>query len=62
MDMWDPKPHAPDGVRSCFDPIATNVPGVYFTDQLRMAQRADKMYVVRSSAHQQPARGRRLSR
>src|SRR5688500_18109302 len=27
MDMWDPNPEAPDGVRSLFDPIATNVPG-----------------------------------
>jgi hypothetical protein len=52
MDMWDPKPHAPDGIRSYFDPIATNVPGTYFTDQLpRMAQHADKMCVVRSFTH-----------
>jgi len=52
MDMWDPKPHAPDGIRSYFDPIATSVPGVHFTDQLpRMAQHADKMCVVRSFTH-----------
>src|SRR5262245_8997600 len=52
MDMWDPKPHAPEGIRSYFDPIATNVPGVFFTDQLpRMAQHADKMCVVRSFTH-----------
>ena len=52
MDMWDPKPHAPDGIRSYFDPIATNVSGVFFTDQLpRMALHADKMCVVRSFTH-----------
>src|SRR5690242_11275892 len=52
MDMWDPKPNAPDGIRSYFDPIATKVPGVFFTDHLPlMAQHADKMCVVRSFTH-----------
>lgn len=52
MDMWDPKPHAPDGIRTLFGTISTSVPGVHFTDQLpRMAQHADKMCVVRSFTH-----------
>ena len=53
MDMWDPKPNAPEGVRSPFAPISTNVPGMQFTDQLPlMAQHADKMCVVRSFTHE----------
>lgn len=52
MDMWDPKPFAPEGIRSLFEPIATNVPGIEFTDQLPlMARHADKMAVVRSYTH-----------
>jgi hypothetical protein len=52
MDMWDPKPHAPDGIRSQFGTISTNVSGIQFTDQLpRMAQHADKMAVIRSFTH-----------
>ena len=52
MDMWDPKPNAPDGVRSHFSPISTAVPGIHFTDQLPlMAQHADKMSVIRSYTH-----------
>lgn len=53
MDMWDPKPHAPDGIRSPFLPISTNVPGIQFTDQLPlMARHADKMAVIRSYTHE----------
>lgn len=53
MDMWDPKPHAPDGVRSPFAPISTNVPGIQFTDHLPlMSRHADKMCVVRSFTHE----------
>jgi hypothetical protein len=52
MDMWDPKPDAPDGIRSQFGTISTCVPGIQFTDQLpRMAQHADKMCVIRSFTH-----------
>ena len=52
MDMWDPKPDAPDGIRSLFAPIDTVVPGIRFTDQLpRMARHADKMCIVRSFTH-----------
>lgn len=53
MDMWDPKPHAPDGIRSPFLPISTNVPGIQFTDQLPlMSRHADKMSVIRSYTHE----------
>jgi hypothetical protein len=52
IDLWDPKPDAPDTVRSVFSPIATNVPGIHVTELLpRMAQRMDKLAVVRSVHH-----------
>jgi hypothetical protein len=52
MDMWDPKPDAPDGIRSLFGTASTSVPGIQFTDQLPgMAQRADKLAVIRSYTH-----------
>src|SRR5690348_3631925 len=28
IDLWDPKPDAPEGVRGPYRPIATGVPGV----------------------------------
>ena len=28
MDLWDPNPQAPLGIRSLFDPIDTVVPGI----------------------------------
>jgi hypothetical protein len=52
LDMWDPKPQAPDGVRSLFGVASTNVPGMQFTDQLpAMSRQADKMAIVRSFTH-----------
>ncbi|MBX3443723.1 MAG: DUF1501 domain-containing protein [Planctomyces sp.] len=52
MDLWDPKPDAPDGIRSPFGTIATAVPGIHFTDQIPgMARHADKLAVIRSYTH-----------
>src|SRR5262249_8945606 len=52
QDMWDMKPHAPDGVRSLFAPIQTNVPGLVFSDQMpQIAKHADKLAIVRSLQH-----------
>lgn len=49
MDTWDPKPLAPVDHRSPYAPIATNVPGVWFTSLMpRIARHADKLSVVRS--------------
>ena len=28
LDLWDPKPDAPDNVRSIFKPIKTKIPGL----------------------------------
>ncbi len=51
-DMWDMKPSAPDGIRSHFAPIRTNVPGIDFCEHLPLlAQHADKLCLVRSVTH-----------
>jgi hypothetical protein len=52
QDMWDMKPDAPEGIRSQFRPIATNIPGIQICDQLpRVARHADKFAIVRSLSH-----------
>ena len=53
IDMWDPKPNAPLDVRGAFQPIATGVPGVQFTEHMpRIARVADRFTVVRSMSHE----------
>jgi hypothetical protein len=52
IDTWDPKPNAPVDHRSPHPPIATNVPGIQFTDLLpRTARVAEKLSVIRSMWH-----------
>lgn len=52
QDMWDMKPHAPDGIRSQFAPIETAVPGIHISDQLpNVARHTDKMAIIRSFTH-----------
>lgn len=52
LDSWDPKPEAPDTVRSVFAPIATRVPGTYVCEHLpRLAQLADRYTLLRSLSH-----------
>lgn len=49
IDMWDPKPQAPQEIRSPFSPISTKLPGVQFTEHLPLqASIADKLTVIRS--------------
>ncbi len=48
-ETFDPKPDAPVDIRGPFRPIATNVPGIRFSELLpRTAGYADKLAVVRS--------------
>jgi hypothetical protein len=50
-ETFDPKPDAPVDIRGPFRPIATNVPGIRFSELLpRTARYADKLAVVRSCA------------
>ncbi len=52
QDMFDLKPGAPDGIRSLFKPIETNVSGIRFCEHLpQMARQAHRMAVVRSMTH-----------
>jgi len=48
IDMWDPKPEAPQEIRSPFATISTAVPGVQFTEHLPLqASIANKLSVLR---------------
>src|SRR5262245_11263431 len=52
VDLWDMKPDATDTVRGPFKPIATNLPGAHISELMpRLAQRADKLAIVRSVHH-----------
>ncbi len=52
MDSFDPKPDAPAEYRGILDPIATSLPGVYFSSHMQQtAKVADKLTVVRSMTH-----------
>ena len=49
LDLWDPKPDAPDNVKSIFQPIETKIPGVNFTEIMpKLAQINDKFTMIRS--------------
>jgi hypothetical protein len=51
IDMFDPKPEASE-IKGEFDPIATSLPGVQFSDKMPgLAARAKKLAIVRSMAH-----------
>lgn len=51
IDMFDPKPTASEA-KGEFDPIATSLPGVFFSDQMpRLAERANRLSIVRSMSH-----------
>ena len=49
LDLFDLKPNAPSGIRGEFQPIATNLPGIEFSELLpQLARSADKLAVIRS--------------
>jgi len=51
-DLWDLKSQAPDGIRSVFKPIDTNVPGIQFGELIpQVALHADKLAIIRSMTH-----------
>ncbi|HEY4313268.1 MAG TPA: DUF1501 domain-containing protein [Pirellulales bacterium] len=52
LDMWDMKPEAPDGIRGEFQPIATTLPGVQFSEHLpRLATQMHRATLIRSMHH-----------
>jgi uncharacterized protein (DUF1501 family) len=49
IDLWDPKPDAPDYIRGEFKTIATKAPGIRLGEVLPLlAQQADKFALIRS--------------
>lgn len=56
LDTLDMKPDAPAEVRGDFLPIATDVPGIMVSEHLPLlAERMDKVAVIRSLSHDDPA-------
>jgi uncharacterized protein (DUF1501 family) len=52
LDMFDPKPEAPEEIRGTFKPIATSIPGIQICEHLpRMARLAGKYTIIRSMSH-----------
>jgi hypothetical protein len=57
-ETFDPKPGAPFEIRGTYQPIATNVAGIEFSEHMtRLAKIADKLGVVRSIRHDQGNHG-----
>src|SRR5579883_3107818 len=57
-ETFDPKPGAPKEIRGEFAPIATKLPGVFFSEPMkRLAAIADKLAIVRSIRHNQGNHG-----
>lgn len=56
LDTFDPKPEAPAEIRGPFQSIATRVPGMRISEHFRrLATVADKLAIVRSLHHTDPA-------
>lgn len=52
LDSFDPKPEAPEGIRGTLGAIATNLPGVHFSEAMpQLARMADKLALIRSYSH-----------
>ncbi|MEM9379855.1 MAG: DUF1501 domain-containing protein [Planctomycetota bacterium] len=52
LDLWDPKPDAPDDVKSAFATIPSKVPGMEVTELLpRLAQVTDRLTFIRSMSY-----------
>ena len=52
LDIWDPKPDAPDNIRGQFKPIATKIPSVQVSEVMpNLAQVLDKVTLVRSVSY-----------
>jgi len=58
FETFDPKPEAPMEIRGEFEPIATKVPGVHFSQHMtRLAASLDKYAMIRSIRHDQGNHG-----
>ena len=53
IDMWDPKPGAPEHIRGAFSTRSTAVPGLAFCEHLpRVARVADRFALLRNLSHE----------
>jgi hypothetical protein len=58
IETFDPKPDAPAEIRGEFKPIATRVPGMFFSENMtRLAAISHKLTIVRSVRHDQNNHG-----
>jgi hypothetical protein len=58
FEMFDPKPDAPAEIRGEFNPIATSIPGVHFSEHMtKLAAMHDKFAMIRSIRHNQGNHG-----
>jgi hypothetical protein len=56
LDTFDLKPNAPEEIRGPFKPISTRVPGIQICEHFsRLATLTDKLAIVRSLSHDDPA-------
>ncbi|MDG2488045.1 MAG: DUF1501 domain-containing protein [Roseibacillus sp.] len=52
LDLWDPKKNVPDKIRSSFNTIPTQIPGIHFTEILpKLAKVNDKFTTIRSMSY-----------
>lgn len=52
IDIWDPKPNAPENVRGEFKPIETRTPGLFFGEHMpKLARVTDKLTMIRSMSY-----------
>ena len=52
IDIWDPKPEAPDFIRGAFKAIDTKVPGIQVSELMpKLAQQMDKATLIRSLSY-----------
>tara|TARA_R110002072_G_scaffold302615_2_gene486860 strand:- start:2618 stop:3964 length:1347 start_codon:yes stop_codon:yes gene_type:complete len=58
FETFDPKPEAPAEIRGEFDPIATKLPGVHFSQHMKkLASINDRFSLIRSIRHNQGNHG-----
>lgn len=56
LDTLDMKPNAPAEIRGDFKPVSTNVPGLQICEHFQqLSQRMDRVAVIRSLTHKDPA-------
>jgi hypothetical protein len=52
LDLWDPKPDAPERIRSVYSTIPTKITGVHFTEVVpRIAKLNDQFTMIRSMSY-----------